>query len=123
MNYSFRRGDICTFYDEPPRAGTYVKHGQRPVIIVSDDRSNLASQTCLIVPLTSKVNKVMFLGQFDIVLNGQVSRVCCNQLRVADKTALSAPYAHINRDIEDALEGALTEALGFNGKTALATIK
>lgn len=111
-SHSFRRGDICWFNDADPRPGTLVKHGARPAIIVSPDSANLASGTVVIVPLTSKTDKPLYNGQFDIMLDGQRSRVCCDQIRVVDKKSLNLPHGHISREVDVKLAGALMNACG-----------
>lgn len=113
MNCTYRRGDICQFYDMAPIAGTHVLHGERPVLIVSADNQNCHGTTAIIVPLTTKVEKRIYPGQFDIIFNGKRSRVLCNQIRVVDKKQLGTPYDNAGSEIMDRVDLALVETLGI----------
>lgn len=115
-DYIYQRGCIC-WYDDPVyrEEGSFVLHGKRPVVIVSDDSTNETSATVIVVPLTTSVDKRLYPGQFDIFLKGVTSRVRCDQIRVVDKSSLSEPYATMNDECMDALDKATMVSLGMKG--------
>lgn len=113
MDYTFRRGDICWFRDKEPSGKTFVKHGERPVIIVSPDYANRASGTVIVVPMTTKTAKKPYPGQFDVYFSGQRSRVCTDQIRVIDKRSLDAPVSRVDRDVLEKLDSTLAYAVGL----------
>ena len=113
MDYTFRRGDICWFKDREPSGKTFVKHGERPVIIVSPDGMNRTSGTVVVVPMTSKTDKKIYPGQFDVHFSGQRSRVCTDQIRVVDKSALDLPVAHADLSVLESLDAALAYSVGL----------
>ena len=123
MDYTYRRGDICWFRDKEPCFDTHVKHGTRPAIIVSYDTANFISSTVVIVPLTTKKHKPCYPGQFDIVMGDIPCRVCCDQIRVVDKSSLTPPHSHIGLDVAIQLDVALSEMMGLlnTGAAVLAT--
>ena len=118
-DYTYRRGDLCWLEDGPHRPGmTHVLHGHRPCVIVSGDEINRHSTTLLVAPATHTVDKRLYAGQFDITLNGSVSRVRCDQLRVVDRTQLSAPTGSLTRRQMDHLDAVLVSALGIEAVEA-----
>lgn len=113
-DFTYRRGDVVWFYDrDEQRPGPNVKHGNRPAIVVSDDTHNQFSNTVIIAPMTSKTERRLYVGQFDVVLNGRRSRVLCDQLRVVDKTDLAEPCHAINAEVIEKLNSTLLNILGI----------
>ena len=94
MDYTYRRGDVCWFNDPHPSTdGTHVMHGDHPCVVVSDNGCKYNTDTVIIAMMTSNVNKRMYQGQFDVILDGRRSRVRCDQMRVVDKSCLDTPIA------------------------------
>ena len=115
-DFTYRRGDVVWFYDhEEQRPGTNVRHGNRPAIVVSDDTHNRYSNGVIIAPMTSKTDKRLYIGQFDVDLNGQRSRVLCDQLRVVDKSDLDEPRCTISAEVIEKLNATLLNILGMGG--------
>lgn len=113
-DYTFRRGDICWMNGERPAPGqTYVLRGRRPCIVVSASDVNRFSSTLIVAPITHSIKERMYLGQFDLILNGEVSRVRCDQMRVIDKHQLEPPYAMLSSHLMNQLDNALTEIVGL----------
>ena len=106
---TYKRGSICWLNDPTSYDDSYVLHGKRPVVVVSSDAVNPYSGTVIVVPLTTKTDKRLYMGQFDIILNGIRSRVRCDQIRVADKSYLDPPHAKLG----DAAMMKLTENLAI----------
>lgn len=115
-DFTYRRGDVVWFYDrEEQRSGTNVRHGDRPAIVVSDDTHNRYSNVVIIAPMTSKTDKRLYIGQFDVELNGQRSRVLCDQLRAVDKSDLDEPRCTISAEVLEKLNTTLLIILGMGG--------
>lgn len=111
---TFHRGDICWYTDPVYREeNSFVLRGKRPAVIVSTDEANETSGTVVIAPLTTKIDKRLFPGQFDIWLDGTQSRVRCDQARVVDKHTLEEPHGTLDDECMDALDIALLNALGL----------
>ena len=111
---TFHRGDICWFTDPIFREeNSFVLRGKRPAVIVSTDEANETSCTVIIAPLTTKIDKRLYPGQFDIWLDGTQSRIRCDQARVVDKHMLETPHATLDDECMDALDIALLNALGL----------
>lgn len=111
---TFHRGDICWYTDPIFREeNSFVLRGKRPAVIVSTDGANETSATVVIAPLTTKIDKRLYPGQFDIYLEGTQSRVRCDQIRVVDKTALEAPHSTLDDECMEALDIAMLNALGL----------
>lgn len=114
-DYTFRWGDICWHNDPIPCDGdSHVQHGRRPAVVVSANRYNETSTTVMIVPMTTNTNKRVYPNQIEIALNGQRSRVRCDQIKVVDKHELEPPHARLNLAAMGAVESALLDALGIN---------
>lgn len=111
---TFQRGCLC-WYDDPlgREEGSYILRGRRPAVVVSADCMNEISQTIIIAPMTTAIDKRLYPGQFDIYLRGIQSRVRCDQLRIVDKHTLSEPYATLSDECMDALDLALMSCLGL----------
>lgn len=111
---TFHRGDICWFIDPIYREeNSFVLRGKRPAVIVSTDEANETSCTVVIAPMSTKIDKRLYPGQFDIWLDGTQSRIRCDQARVVDKHMLEAPYASLDDECMDALDIALLNAMGL----------
>lgn len=126
-DYTFRRGDICWYEDPAPvKENTHILRGNHPVVVVSANRLNEVSTIVTVVPMTSNVLKKLYTNQVDITLNGQRSRIKCEQIRVVNKTDLRPPHASLNKAAMGALEDALMDALGIEtddcGTGRLATV-
>jgi mRNA-degrading endonuclease toxin of MazEF toxin-antitoxin module len=83
-----RRGDICLVALDPT-AG-HEQQGTRPVLVVSPDAFNKATQTPIVVPITSGGNFARTAG-FAVSLEGAGARttgvVRCDQPRALDLKA------------------------------------
>lgn len=111
---TFHRGDICWFTDPIYREeNSFVLRGKRPAVVVSTDAANETSCTVVIAPMTTKIDKRLYPGQFDIYLDGVHSRIRCDQTRVVDKTMLEVPHGTLDSECMDALDIALLNAMGL----------
>lgn len=104
-----RRGEIY-FANLDPTVGSEIKK-KRPVLIVSNDANNKASNTITIVPLTSNVKKIfpfeVFLKSIDVKLPKD-SKAQCQQIRTISKLRLSGKcVARVDDKIMRQLEVAL----------------
>lgn len=113
-DYTFRRGDICWYEDHTPiDLNSNILQGNHPVVVVSANRLNEFSSLVTVVPMTTNTMKKIYPNQIEITLNGQRSRIKCEQIRVVNKTDLRPPHASLNKAAMGALEDALMDALGI----------
>ncbi len=81
-----RRGEIYWVDFEPSRAGEIRK--RRPVIVLSNDRSNQALNSVQVVSLTTNVSRV-FPWEALVRVNGEHQKALADQLRTVAKEHLS----------------------------------
>ena len=103
----FKRGDVVWFNDDPPAAGTHVQHGRRPAVIVSTNHHNFSSTTAMIAVATGNLEKYLYPSQFFVRCGNDISRICCDQIRVVDKHRLELPHSHLGKEAEKQLNEAL----------------
>lgn len=97
-----KRGDIW-FCNIPPSMEN-VQFGEKPVIIISNDKANFFSPTLTILPITSR-NKNMFL-HVPIMLDQQ-SWVVCEQLMTVNKKNLTRFKCKVSNDVMIEIEKAI----------------
>lgn len=105
-----KRGDIY-IADLNPTVGSEIKK-KRPVIIVSNDISNLYSDTITAIPITSNIKKV---HPFEILIQSnkqsgltQNSKAQCHQIRALSKTRfVKKKVGAISLEEQEQLESAL----------------
>lgn len=76
----------------------HAQSGLRPVVVVSNDKGNLHSPSLLVCPLTTQEDKYKFIHP-NVMCDGTLSYVQCEQIKVLDKELLSQYIGHV-RDIE-----------------------
>jgi len=115
MELMMRRGEIY-FCNLDPTIGSEIKK-TRPVIIVSNNASNKASNLLTVIPLTSNINKVypfeVLLEKVDSGLTKN-SKIQCHQIRTVSKERLSGKRkGAVNATVMIRIEKALKLHLGL----------
>lgn len=114
-DYTFRRGDICWYTDPACREdGSFILGGTRSVVIVSNDRCNETSGTVLVAPTVTNTQKKVYPSQVVINVNGRERRIKCEQIRVAEKTALQAPVMTLDDEAMEAVDQAIARTFGLD---------
>ncbi|MBE9035525.1 type II toxin-antitoxin system PemK/MazF family toxin [aff. Roholtiella sp. LEGE 12411] len=110
-----KRGDIYYANLSPVMGSEMGK--RRPVLIVSNDISNIAATTVTILPLTSNVNRVY---PFEVLLNPEVSsltkpsKVQAQQVRTISKQRITGEVlGSLNEDMIVLIDAALKLHLGL----------
>lgn len=104
------------FADLPIVDGSYVMHGCRPVVILSNNRANRYSPIVTVAPLTSKLKHPDYPSHVVVQNCGlyKTSMVLCEQIRPLDKTALRFRIGSITSPLDRAaIECATTAQLGM----------
>lgn len=113
-----KRGDI--FYaDLRPVVGS-EQGGVRPVLIIQNDTGNKHSPTVICAAITSKMNKAKLpthveidAAHYDIVKD---SVILLEQLRTIDKKRLKDKVGHLDNDIINQVNRALSVSLEMNAR-------
>lgn len=112
-----KRGEIY-FAQLDPAVGDEIKKS-RPVLIVSNNANNNASNTITIIPITSNVTKVY---PFEVLLNikdsglQKISKAQCHQIRTISKSRITNKKAQgvVNNHILSKINSALKLHLDLN---------
>lgn len=87
-----KRGDIVYLNRVIP-AEEHIQGGRRPYVVVSNDIGNYHSDFCVIVPLTSKINKKWLPTH---AATGYHGSVClCEQIFTVPQSAISEVVFHL----------------------------
>ncbi|MCC5622279.1 type II toxin-antitoxin system PemK/MazF family toxin [Nostoc sp. CHAB 5715] len=110
-----KRGDIYYANLSPVMGSEMGK--RRPVLIVSNDISNIAATTVTILPLTSNVSRVY---PFEVLLNPEISgltkpsKVQAQQVRTISKQRITSEVlGSLNEDMMVLIDAALKLHLGL----------
>lgn len=90
-----KRGDIV--YLKYNREDYRLKHsymGMRPYLVISNDKGNYTSPTCIVVPLTSKDKRPDLSIHSSCSYHG--STVCCEGITVIDQDEIEEIKYHLN---------------------------
>lgn len=103
-----RRGDIY-MVDFEPTVGAEIRK-IRPALIISCDEANRHLRTVMVIPFSSKVEKVfpfeVFVGKVDSGLELD-SKVKVTQMRAVDKSRLSRHMGTLGEELITAVEKAI----------------
>lgn len=110
-----KRGEIY-FANLSPAVGSEMDK-RRPILIVSNDANNNASNTVTIVPITSNINRVY---PFEVLLNpedsglSKPSKVQAQQVRTISKQRILGDMVGcLNQDLIELVDAALKLHLGL----------
>jgi len=80
-----RRGEVWWVSFDPSIGGEIQK--TRPAVVVSNDSANTALNRVIVVPISSRVDKV-YPGEALITLNGEPRKAMADQIMTASKQRL-----------------------------------
>ena len=112
---AIRRGDI--FYaDLSPVVGS-EQGGVRPVLIVQNDIGNKYSPTVIAAAITSQINKARLPTHIEISAKdyglAKDSVILLEQIRTIDKKRLREKIAHLEDDVMEKVNEALSVSFGL----------
>ncbi len=110
-----KRGDI--FYaDLSPVVGS-EQGGLRPVLIVQNDVGNKYSPTVIAAAITSQVTKAKLPTHIGVYAESyglaKDSVILLEQMRTIDKTRLKEKMGHLDEDVMDKVNDAISVSLGL----------
>ncbi len=111
-----KRGDIY-YADLSPVIGS-EQGGVRPVLVVQNDVGNKYSPTIIAAAITSQINKAKLPTHIEIDAQGyglsKDSVVLLEQVRTIDKQRLKEKIGHLDEEIMDKVNEALTISFGLS---------
>lgn len=107
-----RRGDV--FWCEFDMFHGCEQFGQRPVIVVSNDKCNDVSPIITVVALTSKKKKKM--PTHAIVKTPRPSVALCEQIYTVDRSRLKCLMFHLTESEMDMVDYCIKVQLGISDK-------
>ena len=115
MQKTYQRGDVVMI-DVPLPATGHVQAGNRPWVIVQNEKGNQYSPTTLVVPLTTKLKRLNLPTHVAITwANLQPSMVECEQVRVIDVADDWKYLCTLPKEIMDHVDTALRNAFFYSG--------
>lgn len=112
---SVKRGDIY-YADLSPVIGS-EQGGTRPVLIIQNDVGNKFSPTVIAAAITSKTDKSKLPTHIDVYAEkyglARDSVILLEQIRTIDKKRLKEKMGHLDEDLMNRVNNALTVSFGL----------
>lgn len=105
-----RRGEVWWVSFDPSIGGEIQK--TRPAIVVSNDAANSTLNRVIVVPITSRVDKI-YPGEAIVTVNGEQRKAMADQIATASKQRLSNKLASLSRRDMSLVEDAVLLQLGM----------
>ncbi len=113
---SVKRGDIY-YADLSPVVGS-EQGGTRPVLIIQNDVGNKFSPTVIAAAITSKTDKSKLPTHIDVYAEhyglSRDSVILLEQIRTIDKKRLKEKMGHLDDDVMNRVNNAITVSFGLN---------
>ncbi len=106
-----RRGDVYWVALDPTLAGEVNK--TRPAIILSNDLANRVLNRLIMVPLTTKVDRVL-PGEALVEIQGRPQKVLSSQIRTVSKLRVGKQFGQLSTVDLDKVERAVLFQLGIS---------
>jgi len=107
-----KRGEVYWVEFDPAIGGEIQK--TRPAIILSNDAANAVLNRVIVIPITSKVDRV-YPGEARITLNGEVRKAMADQLTTASKLRIRNRLGVLAPEEMAKVESAILQQLGIQG--------
>ncbi len=105
-----KRGEVYWVTFDPALGGEIQK--TRPAVILSNDLANEALNRVIVIPLTSKIQK-LYPGEAKISLNGEDRKAMADQITTASKLRLKTRLGKISTQDVSRIEAAVLLQLGI----------
>ena len=116
---SVKRGDIY-YADLSPVVGS-EQGGTRPVLIIQNDVGNKFSPTVIAAAITSKTDKSKLPTHIDVYAEqyglARDSVILLEQIRTIDKKRLKEKMGHLDDDVMNRVNNAITVSFGLDEPT------
>lgn len=113
---TIKRGDIY-YADLSPVVGS-EQGGTRPVLIIQNDVGNKFSPTVIAAAITSKTDKSKLPTHIDVYAEhyglSRDSVILLEQIRTIDKKRLKEKMGHLDDDVMNRVNNAITVSFGLN---------
>lgn len=113
---NIKRGDIY-YADLSPVVGS-EQGGTRPVLIIQNDVGNKFSPTVIAAAITSKTDKSKLPTHIDVYAEhyglSRDSVILLEQIRTIDKKRLKEKMGHLDDDVMNRVNNAITVSFGLN---------
>ena len=117
---SVKRGDIY-YADLSPVVGS-EQGGTRPVLIIQNDVGNKFSPTVIAAAITSKTDKSKLPTHIDVYAEhyglARDSVILLEQIRTIDKKRLKEKMGHLDDDVMNRVNNAITVSFGLDEPSA-----
>ncbi len=118
-----RRGDIY-YADLSPVVGS-EQGGMRPVLIVQNDVGNKYSPTVIAAAITSKTSKSKLPTHIEVFADkyglAKDSVILLEQIRTIDKTRLKEKMGHLDDNVMNSVNDAISVSFGLDAGAGLTT--
>lgn len=115
IEVNVRRGDIY-YADLSPVIGS-EQGGLRPVLIVQNDVGNRYSPTVIAAAITSRTSKSKLPTHIEVYADryglAKDSVILLEQIRTIDKTRLKEKMGHLDENVMDQVNNAITVSFGL----------
>jgi len=105
-----KRGEVYWVAFAPALGGEIQK--TRPAVILSNDLANEALNRVVVIPLTSKVQR-LYPGEARILLSGEERKAMADQITTASKLRLRSRLGKISAQDMSRIEAAVLLQLGI----------
>lgn len=85
----------------------------RPAVVISNNIQNELSDRVVVVPITSKVDRV-YPFEVKTIIEGKIAKIMADQIRAVDKVRFTKYICEISRDTMQALEEAVKLTLNLD---------
>ena len=106
------RGDICLINFDPSKGGEIVK--LRPAIIMSDTEENSILDTCIVIPLSTVIERDTLPYRYTITKREhlqQNSDACIYEIRALSKTRIKKKLSSLSKKEIEIIQEAICSIL------------
>ena len=106
------KGDICLINFDPSKGGEIGK--LRPAIIMSDTQENAILDTCIVIPLSTVIEKDALPYRYTITKREDLQKdsdACIYEIRALSKTRIKEKLSSLSKKEMEIIQKAICEIL------------